>query len=135
MTARLFVGRYEMKDIDATLASFGYNSAIIFDGYECGMVKNPFMLSESDNVIYHLAGFLTVLDKKISKGGDDRPIVLYNVTERLDESTSLEKYIAKIRKYGRDVFIFSESNEVQRGLILSVRLTDFSKYNADTEGN
>ena len=130
MIERLFVGRYEKKDTSLVLESFGYNSAICFDGNEFRKAKVPFELSDSDNIIYHLAGFLTVLDKKVSRI-DERPIVLINVTEYLDESTQLKKYITKLKKYGRDIFIFSTKNEVQSGLVLSVRLTDFSKCNEE----
>ena len=76
--------------------------------------------------------FLEVLEKKISRG-DERPIVLMNVTERLDESEGkfLKGYLKKLKRYGRDIFIFSDKNNLQRDLILDVRLTDFSKYNEE----
>ena len=126
MTERLYVGRYSKSDIEEVLRSFGYNRAIIFDGAEFRGTRLPFDMGESDRMIYHLAGFLTVLDKRVTRL-NEIPIVLFNVTEYLDESVDLEKYIAKIRKYGRDIFIFSTENEVQRGLILSVKLVDYSK--------
>ena len=134
MIERLFVGRYEKKDTSLVLGTFGYNSAIYFDGNDFKGVKTPSPLGESDALKYHLGEFLEVLEKKISRG-DERPIVLMNVTERLDESEGkfLKGYLKKLKRYGRDIFIFSEKNNLQSDLILDVRLTDYSKYNKEEE--
>ena len=134
MTERLFVGRYKKKDTSLVLGSFGYNSALVFDGEDYRGAKTPEPLGESEKIKYHLGEFLKVLENKISRG-DERPIVLMNVTERLDESEGkfLKGYLKKLKRYGRDVFIFSEKNNLQRDLILDVRLTDFSKYNEEEE--
>ncbi len=136
MIERLFVGRYKKKDTSLVLGSFGYNSAIVFDGEDYKGVKTPEPLGESDALKYHLGEFLELLEKKISRG-DERPIVLLNVTERLDESEGkfLQEYLRKLKRYGRDIFIFSTKNEVQSGLVFSVRLVDFSKYNNDIGEN
>ena len=132
MIERLYVGRYEKKDTSLVLGSFGYNSAIYFDGEDYRGAKTPEPLGESDALKYHLGEFFEVLEKKISRG-DERPIVLMNVTERLDESEGkfLQEYLRKLKRYGRDIFIFSEKNNLQSDLILYVRLTDFSKYNEE----
>ncbi len=132
MIERLYVGRYEKKDTSLVLGSFGYNSALVFDGEDYKGVKTPEPLGESDTLKYHLGEFLELLEKKISRG-DERPIVLLNVTERLDESEGkfLQEYLRKLKRYGRDIFIFSEKNNLQSDLILYVRLTDFSKYNEE----
>lgn len=132
MIERLYVGRYEKKDTSLVLGSFGYNSAIYFDGEDYRGAKTPEPLGESDVLKYHLGEFLEVLEKKISRA-DERPIVLMNVTERLDESEGkfLQGYLRKLKRYGRDIFIFSEKNNLQSDLILYVRLTDFSKYNEE----
>ena len=132
MIERLFVGRYKKKDTSLVLGSFGYNSAIFFDGEDYRGAKTPEPLGESDALKYHLGEFLGVLEKKVSRG-DERPIVLLNVTERLDESEGkfLQGYLRKLKRYGRDIFIFSEKNNLQSDLILYVRLTDFSKYNEE----
>ena len=132
MIERLYVGRYEKKDTSLVLGSFGYNSAIYFDGEDYRGAKTPEPLGESDALKYHLGEFLEVLEKKISRG-DERPIVLMNVTERLDESEGkfLKGYLRKLKRYGRDIFIFSEKNNLQAELILDVRLTDYSKYNEE----
>ena len=132
MTERLFVGRYKKKDTSLVLGSFGYNSALVFDGEDYRGAKTPEPLGESERIKYHLSEFLKVLEKKISRG-DERPVVLMNVTERLDESEGkfLKGYLKKLKRYGRDIFIFSDKNNLQRDLILDVRLTDFSKYNEE----
>lgn len=132
MIERLFVGRYEKKDTSLVLESFGYNGAIVFDGNDFKGVKTLEPLGESDALKYHLREFLGALEKKVSRG-DERPIVLLNVTERLDESEGkfLQEYLRKLKRYGRDIFIFSEKNNLQDDLILYVRLTDFSKYNEE----
>ena len=123
MQAKLFIGAYQKADRDAVLKAEGYRSCIAFDGSLC-KTPLPFCLSQSDAIFYHLAGFMTILEKKCC---DTRPILLYNVTEYLDEDCNLAAYISKLKKFGTDILIFSENNTVAKSLILSVRVVDYSK--------
>ena len=82
----------------------------------------PYCLGMSDVILYHLAGFMTILEKHQATQVDTRPIVLCGITERMDEDNPLSSYLSKMKKYGRDVYVFASNNDtVTRGLFLSVR--------------
>ena len=112
MTFKLFIGRYTKDDIKFILAEDGYNSYFEFDGgcYNAGSTL-PYCLGMSDVILYHLAGFMTILEKHKATQLDIRPIVLCGVTERMDENNPLSSYLLKMEKYGRDIYVFASNND------------------------
>ena len=123
MTSKLFIGEYSKEEIKAILEKDGYTNWFEFDGsiYNANSTL-PYCLGMSDVILYHLAGFMTILEKHQATQLDTRPIVLCGITERIDENNPLRSYISKMKKYGRDIYIFASNNdEVTRGLFFAVR--------------
>ena len=65
------------------------------------LLKDGFGNPESRT--YHLAGFMTILEKRRATQLDTRPIVLCGITERVDENNPLSSYLSKMKNYGRDL--------------------------------
>lgn len=123
MTSKLFIGEYSKEEIRAILEKDGYTNCFAFDGslYNAGSTL-PYCLGISDVILYHLAGFMTILEKNRATQIDTRPIVLCGITERMDENNPLKSYLSKMKKYGRDIYIFAtNSDEVSRSLFFAVR--------------
>ena len=123
MTSKLFIGKYSKEEIKSILEKDGYTNYFEFDGsiYNANSTL-PYCLGISDVILYHLAGFMTILEKHQATQLDTRPIVLCGITERMDENNPLRSYISKMKKHGRDIYIFATNNdEVSRGLFFAVR--------------
>ena len=123
MTSKLFIGEYTKEEIKSILAEDGYTNCFEFDGsiYNANSTL-PYCLGMSDVILYHLAGFMTILEKRQATQLDTRPIVLCGITERIDENNPLSSYLLQMKKYGRDIYIFASYNdEVTRGLFFDVR--------------
>ena len=123
MTSKLFIGKYSKEEIKSILEKDGYTNYFEFDGsiYKANSTL-PYCLGISDVILYHLAGFVTILEKHQATQLDTRPIVLCGITERMDENNPLSSYLSKMKKYGRDIYIFASNNdEVTRGLFFAVR--------------
>ena len=123
MTSKFFIGKYSKEEIKSILEKDGYTNWFEFDGsiYNANSTL-PYCLGMSDVILYHLAGFMTILEKRQATQLDTRPIVLCGITERMDENNPLSSYLSKMKKYGRDIYIFSSYNdEVTRGLFFAVR--------------
>ena len=123
MTSKLFIGKYTKEEIKSILAEDGYTNCFEFDGNRYNADStNPYPLGISDVILYHLAGFMTILEKHQATQLDTRPIVLCGITERMDENNPLSSYLSKMKKYGRDIYVFASNNdEVTRGLFFAVR--------------
>ena len=123
MTSKLFIGEYTKEEIKSILAEDGYTNYFEFDGNRYNANSTlPYCLGMSDVILYHLAGFMTILEKRQATQLDTRPIVLCGITERVDENNPLSSYLSKMKKYGRDIYIFASYNdEVTRGLFFAVR--------------
>jgi hypothetical protein len=122
MPAKLYIGSYTEEEIKDILAGDGHVRYYEFDGslYHATSTS-PYCLGESDAILYHLAGFLTIVQKQRTHYDRIGAVVLKNVTERMDEDNPLSSYISKMKKCGKDVYIFSSDNAVSRHLYLSVK--------------
>ena len=123
MTSKFFIGEYTKEEIKSILAEDGYTNYFEFDGNRYNANSTlPYCLGMNDVILYHLAGFITILEKRRATQLDTRPIVLCGITERMDENNPLSSYLSKMKKYGRDIYIFASYNdEVTRGLFFAVR--------------
>lgn len=112
MKSKLFIGKYSKEETQSILEKDGYMSSFEFDGsiYNADSTF-PYCLGLSDVILYHLAGFMTLLEKHKASEDGTRPILLFGITERLDADNPLEAYISKMQKYGRDIYIFSTYND------------------------
>ena len=64
--------------------------------------KNGKPMSESDHI---LAAFEKFIAQCENKTNDDRPIFIYNLFDRLDESIDVRPYLDKLSTLGRQVFV------------------------------
>lgn len=125
MKMKLLIGHYTEEEMESVLKADGYANWLEFDGSRYrGDSTAPYCLGASDVILYHLAGFMTILEKHPATEGDTRPIVLRGVTERLDEDNPLKAYVTRMKKYGRDLYIFAENRDAAtQSLYLAMRGT------------
>lgn len=106
MQTRIFIGHYTKEERAEVLSQYGYRGYIEFDGETAKRTLTEANLSQSDLMLYHLTEFKKVLDKKDAKD-DGRPIVIANAFEYLDDAFDNYEWVDKLKKHGRDVFIFT----------------------------
>ena len=72
----------------------------IFDG--TAEKTDDELLSESDRILAAFEKFIVQCENKTN---DDRPIFIYNLFDRLDESIDVRPYLDKLSALGRQVFV------------------------------
>ena len=91
------------------LEKYGYRGCIEFDGNIARRTPVETPLSACDLMLYHLTEFKKKLDRKDAKD-DGRPIVIAYAFEFLDESFDNFQWLEKLKKHGRDIFVFTVKN-------------------------
>jgi hypothetical protein len=72
--------------------------------YSTHLAENAQLLSQSDKILFDFEKFVRMQ----SASDDTRPLFIYGLFDRLDQSTDLEKIFCRLAMLGRQVFICAE---------------------------
>lgn len=72
--------------------------------YGTHLAESDLLLSESDKILFEFERFVVAQ----SASDDTRPLFIYGLFDRLDQSTDLEKIFCRLAELGRQVFICGE---------------------------
>ena len=121
---------HTLEDTDRYRRACGVRQTDSRNLYICGMcpARDDGILSESDRRIAEAKELLRALYSD-ARRGDDRPVFIYGLFDRIDESVDLTRYLDTLATLGRQIFISTvesaESDRVRHSRAMSVSVQGF----------